>query len=80
MAEKMSNSSTSSKNHLELTSVNAQNNSSYSHINNILTVLHETLSRSNQIQQKFLEHQAQVLQTINTRAGILTNSINMSFG
>jgi 3-hydroxymyristoyl/3-hydroxydecanoyl-(acyl carrier protein) dehydratase len=74
MDAKMINSNTSSKNHLELTSVNAQNNSSYSHINSILAVLHETLSRSNQIQQKFLEHQAQVLQTVSTRAGILTNS------
>lgn len=76
MAEKMINSSISFKNNLEPTKVNAQNNSSYSHINSILAVLYETLSRSNQIQQNFLEHQAQVLQTINTRAGLLTNSIN----
>jgi 3-hydroxymyristoyl/3-hydroxydecanoyl-(acyl carrier protein) dehydratase len=34
------------------------------HIHRILAVLQENLSRSNQLQQSFLEHQAQTLQTI----------------
>ena len=76
MPAKMINSGTSAKNHLESMRVNAQKNSGYSHVHNILAVLHETLSRSNQLQQSFLEHQTQVLQTITTHAGILANPTN----
>jgi len=76
MAKKKTNSSTSSKNYIQPPKVNTGNISRQGHIHSILDVLNETLSRSNQIQQSFLEHQTQVLQTINTRAGILTNSMN----
>ncbi len=44
-------------------------NPEFGHIHRILTVLQENLSRSNQLQQNFLEHQAQILQTIASDAG-----------
>ena len=76
MVAKMINSGTSANNHRESTKVNTQKYSGYSHVHSILAVLHETLSRSNQLQQSFLEHQTQVLQTITTHVGMLANSVN----
>lgn len=46
------------------------------HIHRILTVLHETLSRSNQLQQSFMEYQSQILQTIAAGTGLSNPSIN----
>ena len=40
------------------------------HIHKILNVLHETLSRSNQLELSFLEHQAQILKVIATETGL----------
>jgi len=49
------------------------------HIQRILAVLHENISRSNQLQQSFMEHQAQVLQTIAADIGFSNQSVSTTY-
>ena len=77
MTAKMIKSDTASKIHLEPMKAGFQKNPEYGHIHRILAVLHETLSRSNMLQQSFLEYQSQILQTIAAGAGLSSSSINI---
>ena len=76
MAAKMVNPEGTSKMYLESMKASFKKNPEDGHIHRILAVLHENLSRSNQLQQSFLEHQAQVLRTIVAGTGFPNSSIN----
>ncbi len=70
MSELFIPADTAFKNNPESVNSGYVEHSGNSHIHKILNILHETLSRSNQLELSFLEHQAQILKVIATETGL----------